>query len=163
MNKKIFSFLSFAALLTFIGFIFINAGKKDESQEIIKLLENERATYCDNNFDTYEKNWVKSDLSLFMVAGKDFHFISQGWDNISSEMKKHMAWKEENKVTTVEDPEDFTYNSIIVDGDMAWVNMTQFEKNKDVKDRRSYVLKRVGKEWKILNINLFLVSTYTSK
>ncbi len=163
MKKNIFSFIGIAAILTVIGIIFINAGKKDESKEIISLLENERATYCDNDFNAYQKNWVKSDEVLFMVAGMDFHYSGQGWDNISKDMQNHMKWKIENNVKTVEDPEDFKYNSIIVEGNMAWVNITQFEKNKEVKDQRSYVLKRVGKEWKIFNINLFLFGSYSKE
>lgn len=161
MKRKFISILGTTALLAVVGLLFINAGEKDDRSEIISLLENERATYCDNNFEAYSDNWVKSEEATFMASGMDFNYIGQGWDNISKGMVSHMNWKKENNINTVEDPEDFTYNYITVEGDMAWVNMTQFEKDKKTeKDRRTYFLKRVNNEWKIMNINIVDLASY---
>ncbi len=160
MKKNRFKLFSLAILLVGMGFLFSNAGKKDESKAIISLLENERATYCDNDFESYAKNWMQTDNATFMASGMEFNYVSQGWENISKEMQEHMKWKIENNINTVEDPEDFTYNKFLVEGDMAWVSVTQWQKDKTEKDRRTYVLQRENKNWKILNINIISLESY---
>ena len=160
MKKKVIHVLGIAVVLAVTGLVFINAGEKDERSKIISLLENERATFCDNNFEAYSQNWLKSEETTFMASGMDFNYIAQGWDKISKDMKEHMAWKRENDIKTVEDPEDFKYNFIDVTGDMAWVSVTQFQKDKTEKDRRTYLLKRVDDQWKIKNINLVNLDSY---
>ncbi|MDX8338845.1 hypothetical protein SLH46_06610 [Draconibacterium sp. IB214405] len=160
MKKKVISFGGLGALVVVLGLLFINAGSKNESKAIIKLLENERKTFCDNDFEAYAKNWVKDEQALFMYAGMDSHFAMQGWDLIRKSMAEHMDWKIENDIRTVENPEDFEYHNILVDGDMAWANISQYDDDKNVKDRRAYVLKKVNNDWKILNINLLGVDTY---
>ena len=161
MKKKTISIGSLGTLvIILVGILFINAGNKDENKAIISLLENERKTYCDNDFEAYAKNWVQNEQALFMYASMEDHFSMQGWDLIRENMTQHMDWKIENNIKTVENPEDFEYHNILVDGNMAWVNVSQYDADKSVKDRRAYVLKKENNDWKILNINLFGTETY---
>jgi hypothetical protein len=90
----------------------------------------------------------------------DNYYAMQGWDEIGSNMKEHMDWKIENNIKTYEDPKGFKYDHIVVEGNMAWVNFTQSDKNRNEKDRRAYVLKRLNGKWKIMNINILVTDSY---
>ncbi|MBS2100873.1 cupin domain-containing protein [Carboxylicivirga linearis] len=160
MKKKVLSILGVAALLVATGLLFINAGNKDARKEIINLLENERTTFNNNDFVAYAENWVKDEQALFLYSGMENYYLLQGWEEIGKGFKDHMDWKEENDIKTYEDPKDFKYHFIKVDGDLAWVNMSQFNEDKSEQDRRAYVLKRVNKDWKILNINMLNLNSY---
>ncbi|WP_340113733.1 hypothetical protein [Maribellus mangrovi] len=160
MKKKFTGILSIAAILVLTGLLFINANNKDERKAIIRLLENERQTFNDNDFKAYSDNWVKDEESKFMVSGMEYYYVFEGWNEIGKGFQDHMAWKKEHNVKTYEDPKDFEYNHIVVDDNMAWVDLTQYDKNREVKDQRTYILQRVNNEWKIKNINMIGVDSY---
>ena len=160
MKKKIINIMGLTAMIAVAGLLFINASKKYERQAIISLLENERDTYNANDFTSYSENWVKDEEAMFLASGMENYYLLQGWNEIEKGFKSHMDWKEENNIKTYEYAKDFTYHFIKIDGDLAWVNMSQYNEDKSEKDRRAYVLKRSDKEWKILNLNMVSLSSY---
>ncbi len=160
MKKMISRGFGLTAMFIAFGLFFINAGKKDDRQAIIQLLENERAMFNANNFEAYSAHWLKDENALFLYSGMDDYYLYQGWEKIGKNFSSYLKWKSENNVKNYENPNDFKYHNILVDGDLAWVNLSHYDENKIEKDRRSIVLKRFNKEWKILNVNMLNLGSY---
>ncbi|GEM_PF-1218377 len=160
MKKRNFTITGLTVIFALVAILFINASKKDEHKDIIRLLESERQAFMDNNYEGYAAKWVKDNSAGFMWSSMEEYYAMQGWDEISSAVKEHMDWKIENNIKNYENPKNFKYNHFVIEGDLAWVNFTYYDDKQNEKDRRNYVLKRVDKEWKILNINILVTDSY---
>lgn len=160
LKNKNLTVVIVAMVMVAAGFTFVNAEKPDEKVEIIKFLESFRSAYTQNDFEAWSAHWKQSDEALFTIARMENYSVTQGWQNIG---KRAQQVIENKKGVVYKQDENHNYHSILVDGNMAWVNASGIENNIEgnrSEVKRTYLLQRVQNKWKIVNVNVIYKSSY---
>lgn len=157
MEKQKFNFVILAVVLAMVGILFISAGNPNKEKQIVDFLESFRSAYKASDFESWSHHWRQSEDALFTYVQMENHNVMHGWNEISKNFKEIFNERKTNNHDSKEQ-KNFSNKSIIIDGNMAWVDAEETMGNKV--QRHTLILQKINGEWKVINTNLINTSSY---
>lgn len=124
-----------------------------EKVAITKLIEDETKYAAAADSVNWAKCWTNTDEAQFIIATVDGAQQYTGWNNIKGALK-------DTKPFDLKLRRD-NYNFVIGD-DIAFVSFDQFDNwgDNERKTKESRALKKIDGQWKIVNTNVIVISSY---
>lgn len=165
MKKKNLTILSITVLLAVAGILFINAERPDEKQIIIKHLESADKAFLKNDYNSWAKHWKHSQDVLLITSRMESFEILEGWQELSTRAKEVIENNKKRQSATNSEKAQpkLNFNSVIIEGDMAWADLTKKVTNQSgetFKQKRTHTLQKLNGDWKIINTNILNISSY---